>query len=111
MRYMLYSGICFIGLSLYAGDYTPGQYDVNFQCIIDINGLCETEYVEEVLELSKGCDITTPEKAEVSDFEAWCRRLGIKLWYKYEENPLELVAYAAAIASGSYFLIRRFVRR
>ncbi len=109
MKYILYS-MCLFGLSLYAADYvTPsaaGEYDEKLQCIIDIEGLCESEYVDEIFELCKDCEITTPEKVEVSDFEAWYRSVGIKFAYKCYESPLEVAAYGAVVVVGGFFIIR-----
>ncbi len=110
MKYLLYSIICLLSFSLNGTDYVspkePGEYDEHLQCIVDIEGLCETEYVEEVLELCKDCDIETPEKVYVSDFEAWYRSVGIKLAYKIVEDPLEVVCYVVAAGVGTIVIIR-----
>lgn len=57
--------------------------EVQKACILNIDGICETEYVEEVLELCKDCDIPTPEPREPWTIEVWVRTWGIACLYKY----------------------------
>ncbi len=110
MRYYLVTTLCVITFCLGATDYVspkdPGEYDEYLQCIVDVSGLCETEYVEEILELCKDYDIETPEKTEVSDVEAFFRSVGIELAYRIIEHPVEVACYTTATIVGGYFLVK-----
>lgn len=65
----------------YVSDKAPGEYDEILGCVINVDGICETEYVEEVLELCKDCEIPTPEVVPPSGFRVWMTKWGIALFY------------------------------
>ncbi len=81
-------GVLLISFSLsaevprgYLSDKGPGEYDEILECIVNIEGICETEYVEEVLELCKDCEIPTPHVEPPSALRVWATKWGISLFY------------------------------
>lgn len=98
---------CFsAGMVMHAETPKAGEYDEEQRCIIDITGLCSTEYVDEVLKLCEDCDVEAPELVEVSDLEAWFRSVGIKLFYAVHEHPY---AAAGVVGLSGYALYRFFM--
>ncbi len=65
----------------YVSDKAQGEYDEILECIISVEGICETEYVEEVLELCRDCDIPTPDIKPPSGLKVWATQWGISLFY------------------------------
>jgi len=65
----------------YVSEKAPGEYDQTLKCYINVEGICETEYVGEVLELCKDCDIPTPEVKPPSGLKVWATKWGIALFY------------------------------
>ncbi len=57
--------------------------DLDQQCISD--DVCETGYVEEILEQCKDCATHAPEIRIPSNTEVFFRKWGISLLYKYHE--------------------------
>jgi hypothetical protein len=105
---MIYLSAVLCSFSLIGDSYVSplpaGEYDKHLQCIVTVDGLCQTEYVDEVLELCKDCDITAPELVEVSDVEVWFRQMGIKLFYEVYEHPVKAVSSIGACVVGCYLL-------
>ncbi len=96
----------------YISEKSPGEYDEILQCIVDINGICEAEYVEEILDMCKDCDIPTPDIAPPSAFKVCLTRWGIALGYKVLEHPYKATILAglltAGIIKGTHSLIHYF---
>ncbi len=65
----------------YVTDKAAGEYDEILECIINVDGICETEYVGEVLELCKDCDIPTPNITPPSGLKVLATQWGISLFY------------------------------
>ncbi len=109
MNYIFFLAVCLLGVSVYgdgiSSEVTP-VFDENLGCFVDEEGFCDFDYVDELFELCKDCEIETPEKSHVSPVEAWFRSLGIKLAYKIIESPLELTAYGVALVGCGFLLYR-----
>jgi len=90
----------------YRSDKAPGEYDEVLQCIVNVAGVCETEYVEEVLELCRDCDIAVPEIAGPSWVEEKRNEFGLSLVEKLIEHPVKsgiIITYMVlASAYGTY---------
>ena len=87
MNYRSFILVCFLLSlsSLAAEDYTSdkqkGEYDEILQCIVNSEGVCEKEFVEEVLELCKDYEVPPPQVSEPSALRVWATKWGIALFY------------------------------
>ena len=63
----------------YISDKSAGEYDDVLECIINIDGICVADYVEEVLDQCKDCEISAPEGIPPSAIEAYLTEQGLAL--------------------------------
>jgi len=66
----------------YTSSKVSGEFDEVLNCVVDVEGVCKTEYVDEILTLFKDCDIEAPEETSPPSalrvrFTQW----GIALFY------------------------------
>lgn len=70
---------------IFAEDRTQGESNDIPVCIATADTICETQYVEEVLELCKDCDIPAPEVTPPSGLQVWFTKWGIALFYRLHD--------------------------